>query len=244
MEGRRRALEIIAAVGLVVGGALGCGPDRPNFKDTGGGGGSDTGPTADAGDTAGDAAGDTGVENDGGSDGPDGYEGEVDSPLEDSKQIRNLSEDQQHEVCRAGFDFVTNNISLDDVCLWAAHVQSASPDYENDQKAVEACESARKQWEENRDPNFDPCEGIKGAKDCTATVDQWEQCERELSVQFFDYLETLPVCSETTVDFYKNDYERYPPPSRTVDDVPRPCKPLRGSCPEFFKKWVGPVKNP
>lgn len=220
-------MRVAIIIGIAAVTTWGCGPDGPDIPGDAGNGGDGTGGMVD-----------------GGGPGVDGYSGRVESELEDDTEAGTLSDDQQYQLCRAGFEFVTDNISLDEVCLWAAHARASSPDYENDEAASSACEQSRTQWEENRDPEFDPCDGISGAQECAGTVEDWEQCEQALSVEFFEHIAELPVCSETTASYYSDEYQTYPPPERGVEQEPEPCRLFRRSCPEFYSNWIGPVKNP
>jgi len=232
-----------AALGLIcVGWTLGCDGEDPELPGTDAGDDAITSDTAfpdgtDGGDTD-RGPGDADI-------GPDAYglDGELDYETADDRGLRTLSTSEKADICRTGQAFLADNITSRQSCKWAAHYQTYNTAPMTDEKATSECQDAFQAWQEDS-RETDICNDVAGGHNCQATVGQWERCEEALIVRFVAYVAELPACANVTSDYYAREYRPFSPiHDRGIDD-PEACQTFRDNCPEFYEKWMGPIKWP
>ncbi len=190
---------------------------------------------------------------DAGESGEVGTMGSVESGIDESREAAGLSPAERVQVCQAGVDYVDRALGTEDVCRWATHRQVAGQgELDSDADAVESCEQSYQAWIDEADGDADEGDGSGGegscesmpdgaGQGCTVSVGRWESCEQAFADRFVRYVRDLPVCSEVTAAYYEESYEPFF--SGEDDRIPEVCESLREDCPEFFRTWVGPIKQ-
>lgn len=211
-----RRWQFLVCTGLVSIGLLAsCGPNKPrveegNGSDTSQGGTPDGGQTGDSGDPA----------------------SSVDSGIAEDENVGALEASQMKQVCKAGENYLLDNLSKELVCRMSAHIFTALQQPETDSEARDTCSSLQSRCVSSE--RTSTCEGISGGEECDVEVSQWEDCEQALADRFAQRARSAPQCAETTTDYYSG---------LGGAETPEACEPLESSCPSFYGTWVGPLKS-